>query len=338
MNEESIKLSICIPTYNRAQILKNTLLNVLDCIDDDIEIVVSDNNSEDNTYSVIKDLKDPRIKYFKNQENIGAVRNIVRVLERAKGKFSLLISDEDIICISTISTIKKIIDDTPNISAILGGVLDQENRPYIQYARNKYIEGKETMENIAFSNFYISGVIFNNDLIDFQDLNQQLLKPNNGFLHLYPHRYILTRLTLLGDIITIDNFICKQGEKGKNYIEKQNGKMFNHPLARVEQFKTDLTLSTMLNADLDIRINMLLKLYRMVRSTLLELKRNIDNKELMDYFNLSIEETNLLTSIEKCTEIAIQELDKYKIEENRYLKIKERLLELKDSAMLYFAN
>ncbi|MEY2371404.1 glycosyltransferase family 2 protein [Lysinibacillus capsici] len=338
MNEESIKLSICIPTYNRAQILKETLLNVLDCVDEGIEVVVSDNNSDDNTYSIIKNLKAPRIKYFKNQENIGAVRNIVRVLERAKGKYSLLISDEDLICNSTIPTIKKIINDSQNISAILGGVLDQENRPYIHYARNKYIEGKEAMENIAFTNFYISGAIFNNDLIDFQDLNQQLSKPNNGFLHLYPHRYILTKLTLLGDIVTIDNFICKQGEKGKNYIEKQNGKIFNHPLARVEQFKTDLTLSTMLNVDLEIRINMLLKLYRMVRSNLIELKRNIKNKELMDYFNLQVDETSFLISIEKCTEIAIKELDKYKIEENRYLKIKERLLELKDSAVLYFAN
>lgn len=338
MNEEFIKLSICIPTYNRASILKDTLLNILEYTGNDIEIIISDNHSEDNTYSIVKGFGDPRIKYFKNQENIGIVRNIVKVLEKAKGRFSLLISDEDFICISTIPTIKKIIDEIPNLSAILGGVLDQENRPYIQYDKKIYSVGKDAMLNIAFSNYYISGVIFNNNLIDFQDINKQLLKTNNGFLHMYPHRYILTRLTLSGDIVTVNNFICKKIREGKNYIEKMNDRVFNHPLERVEQFKSDLTLSTLLNTDLNIRIDMLLKLYRATRNTVIHMKHYNEKKEIRDYYDLSMRESDFIEAIEKITEIAIEELNKYNIQEDRLTKIKGRLIELKNTALLSFED
>jgi glycosyltransferase involved in cell wall biosynthesis len=68
-------ISICIPTYNRADFLKiciNNIINQDAFSENKIEIVISDNNSPDNTYEVVKTFQKnySNIKYFKNHENI----------------------------------------------------------------------------------------------------------------------------------------------------------------------------------------------------------------------------------------------------------------------------
>lgn len=62
-----IKISICIPTYNRAELLRNTLKAILSQIDvKSTEVIVSNNASTDNTENVVKDYirSYPCIKYF----------------------------------------------------------------------------------------------------------------------------------------------------------------------------------------------------------------------------------------------------------------------------------
>lgn len=48
-----MKISICIPTYNRANVVYRTVVNCLKCKDEDIEVVVSNNCSEDNTEELL---------------------------------------------------------------------------------------------------------------------------------------------------------------------------------------------------------------------------------------------------------------------------------------------
>ncbi len=59
-----IILSICIPTYNREEILSKTLKHIVQRPNKEIEIIVSDNVSSDNTMICVKNINDPRIKYF----------------------------------------------------------------------------------------------------------------------------------------------------------------------------------------------------------------------------------------------------------------------------------
>lgn len=97
-------LSICIPTYNRAEYLKNCLESISCQFDNPdiknlVEIVISDNNSQDNTFKISEEyrLKFSNIKYFKNQENIGMDANIENSIIKASGKYCWSIGDDDLI-------------------------------------------------------------------------------------------------------------------------------------------------------------------------------------------------------------------------------------------------
>lgn len=96
-------VSITIPTYNRFSLLKETLDELTKQIDEnklhnEIEIVVSDNASKDWTKRVVEDLigkNKYRIIYNVNPENLGVIRNILKLVELSNGKFWMFYGDDD---------------------------------------------------------------------------------------------------------------------------------------------------------------------------------------------------------------------------------------------------
>lgn len=95
-------LSISIPTWNRASYLKLTLEQLFQELrhvsKSEIEIIVSDNCSEDDTRKIVQSFMDKGldIRYVRNNENIGSDRNIAQCYNLAKGKYVLLLGDDDI--------------------------------------------------------------------------------------------------------------------------------------------------------------------------------------------------------------------------------------------------
>ncbi|MBQ3834188.1 MAG: glycosyltransferase family 2 protein, partial [Elusimicrobia bacterium] len=92
MNNEEPLLSICIPTYNRAEYLTQILNSIVENegFGKDVEVVISDNCSTDNTEEVCKIFteKYSNIKYFKQPNpTYIADQNFIDVLSLAKGKY-----------------------------------------------------------------------------------------------------------------------------------------------------------------------------------------------------------------------------------------------------------
>lgn len=89
-------VSICIPTYNRSSFLREAIASALATDYPNIEVVVSDNASTDDTCNVVEEFNDDRIKYFINKKNIGVFLNIRKVLyEHAKGEYAIYLADDD---------------------------------------------------------------------------------------------------------------------------------------------------------------------------------------------------------------------------------------------------
>ena len=89
------KVSVIIPTFNRAAFLESAIESVLNQTYNDFEIIIVDDNSSDNTYEVVASFKDVRIKYIRHRENKGvsAARNTaIRV---CKGKYIAFLDDDD---------------------------------------------------------------------------------------------------------------------------------------------------------------------------------------------------------------------------------------------------
>ena len=109
-------LSLCIPTYNRAKSLANCLNSIkiaqkFAC-NTEVEVCISDNASDDNTKEIVQRFqKDIKIKYLRNNENLGFARNAIKTVSSASGEFSWLIGDDDLITPNAFQKISKIIQD-----------------------------------------------------------------------------------------------------------------------------------------------------------------------------------------------------------------------------------
>lgn len=94
---KAAKVTIGIPTYNRAKYLDEAIRSALQQTYANLEIIVSDNGSTDETSVVLSRYEDQRIVVVSHPENRGMVSNWNACLNHATGKFFLLLSDDDIL-------------------------------------------------------------------------------------------------------------------------------------------------------------------------------------------------------------------------------------------------
>lgn len=84
-------------TYNRADLIENAINSVIDQSFKDWELLILDDMSSDNTENVIKTfLTDSRIKYIKNDKNLGVSKNRNKGLKIALGKYIAILDSDDV--------------------------------------------------------------------------------------------------------------------------------------------------------------------------------------------------------------------------------------------------
>lgn len=95
-------LSICIPTYNREKYLKECLESIVYqkwFNQEDIEIVISDNASTDNTKELVQEYQERfnNIKYYRNKENVWSANNVICSVEKSIWEYVWIFGDDDIV-------------------------------------------------------------------------------------------------------------------------------------------------------------------------------------------------------------------------------------------------
>ncbi len=90
-------ISVIITSYNRAEYIADAIESALSQDYSNFEVVISDNASSDNTDEIIsRYISDPRIRYFRNQTNIGMIPNFKKATEKlARGEYITFISSDD---------------------------------------------------------------------------------------------------------------------------------------------------------------------------------------------------------------------------------------------------
>ncbi|MFC5760075.1 MULTISPECIES: glycosyltransferase family 2 protein [unclassified Rhizobium] len=118
---DAIKLSICLPTFNRAVFLDKALRYfVTDYkIPYKYEIVISDNASTDNTREVVDRYieKGLPIRYFRREENLGYEPNLSSAFRHARGEYNIYLADDDMLIIGGIVNTIKYLDANPDVTA-----------------------------------------------------------------------------------------------------------------------------------------------------------------------------------------------------------------------------
>ena len=147
-----VKVSVCIPTYNRATIVPYAIASVLQQTYRDFELIVCDDASTDNTAEVISGYDDPRLRYIRHPQNIQRSRNMRSGYEAAIGEYFIKFDDDDALTPDFLAKTVAVLDRDPEVDFVCTDhwVIDARDRRdeeatranSAKWGKDKLLEGK----------------------------------------------------------------------------------------------------------------------------------------------------------------------------------------------------
>ena len=189
MNKQPI-LSICIPTLNRGDFIAETLNSITSQVKNDIEIIIFDGGSTDNTKEVIQFYLEnySYIKYTKLHEKGDFDHDLELTITKAKGIYCWLFSDDDIVKLGAIDILLSNLSSLPDM-VILNSEIKDKNLTKILRPRFLKIITDRSYVNKDFENFFIDtadylsffgGVVIKKSIWDARNKNDYF---GTRFLH-----------------------------------------------------------------------------------------------------------------------------------------------------------
>ena len=113
------KISILVPVFNREHLVSECIQSALEQTFTDIELVIVDNASDDGTWEICQHFAalDSRVRIFRNETNIGPVRNWKRCAEEARGELSKILFSDDCLYPNCLSEMAPKLED-PNVGLV----------------------------------------------------------------------------------------------------------------------------------------------------------------------------------------------------------------------------
>jgi glycosyltransferase involved in cell wall biosynthesis len=112
------KISVCIPTFNRADLLAIAIDSVLQQTEQDFELIVCDDGSQDATPELMSQYKDSRIHYIHHPQNIGKSNNMRSGFEAAQGDYFIKFDDDDRITPEFLACTSEVLDREPRVDFV----------------------------------------------------------------------------------------------------------------------------------------------------------------------------------------------------------------------------
>lgn len=268
-------VSVCIPAYNNAAYIKDTVMSILEQTYQNIELVVVDDCSTDNTVEVLETIQDERLKIYKNEHNLGMVGNWNRCLELATGEYVKLICADDMIHKDAIEKEAKMMYKHPTVNLVesdttLVDINGKKTGQFRRYHKSGVVNGvKLAKKSMLLKNFYGAPV---NNLI-----RRSALEKTGGFDTTFT--YILDfdmwlRLSCTGDVYIIheqlNSFRIRNdsntgmliGKKRDVYNAEHKKLLEKHANAGIVKFTGfDIALSMMIRKMRNTAIGVYLKIF-----------------------------------------------------------------------------
>lgn len=126
--------SVCIPAYNRAQLLPELLESILDQDFDNFELVINEDASPQRTdiRAVVErySAKYPgRIRYFENEKNLGYDANLRSLVERSMGEYCLFMGNDDLMCAGALRTVAEAVQRHPDVGVVVRSYASFDDKP-----------------------------------------------------------------------------------------------------------------------------------------------------------------------------------------------------------------
>lgn len=147
-------VTIGIPTYNRATMLRRSIESALGQDYSMIEVIISNNASTDDTQDICQEYskKDGRVKYVTQSSNRGPVANFAEVLKRASGEYFMWLGDDDWIDASYVSHCVSLLDEDSGLALVSGAPVYYRNE-IITY-KGKWFDLSEEWWAVRVARYY----------------------------------------------------------------------------------------------------------------------------------------------------------------------------------------
>jgi len=159
-------ISVCIATYNGEKYIKEQINSILYQLEENDEIIVSDDGSTDKTLEIIKELNDKRIKIFYNNGLKGHTYNFESALTHSSGDY-IFFSDQDDVWLP--NKVRIMSEYLKKYSAVFSDAVVVDEylntiKPSFFQLRNS---GKGVFKNFYKNSYFGFGMAFNKDLLHF---------------------------------------------------------------------------------------------------------------------------------------------------------------------------
>lgn len=202
---ESVILSLCIPTYNRVNYLRELMPQLIAEVEDvnraavQVELLISDNATTDGTEDYLREISCRGLKVYRNAENIGGNRNFLACVERASGEYIWLFGDDEVIEPGGVGRVLKLLSSMHPALLILradGGETDIAEEVF--YPDYGACLRAEMNRNAAFalSHSLITTNVFRRDVFDLKEATSMLYT-------CYAHLYGLMKELRLGGRVAV---------------------------------------------------------------------------------------------------------------------------------------
>lgn len=119
MNQQPL-FTVATITYNSGKWVQQTIESILSSSYSDFELLISDDCSADDTWQIVQQYNDPRIRAWRNEQNFGEYPNRNKVLKEARGRFILFIDGDDILYKDSLASYANYLSAFPEAKAVWG--------------------------------------------------------------------------------------------------------------------------------------------------------------------------------------------------------------------------
>jgi len=152
------KVSVCMPNYNYGHFIGQAIQSVSDQTFTDFELIIVDDTSTDNSVSVIQSFFDPRIRFYRNEKNIGRVKNINKCISLAQGEYITILPSDGMYTSDSLAKRAKILDSNPSVGLVFSsakiigekGVIIRESR---RFQDNWIMRGEKVFKSLILGNY-----------------------------------------------------------------------------------------------------------------------------------------------------------------------------------------
>lgn len=126
------KVSVIVPAYNRARFVGAAVRSVLGQTLRDFELIVVDDGSDDGTAAVVEAIRDPRIRVFRNDKNLGIAATQNFALRQVTGGYAAFLDSDDVMAPRRLERQAAFLDAHPRV-ALVGGAyrfMDEAGQPF----------------------------------------------------------------------------------------------------------------------------------------------------------------------------------------------------------------